>query len=98
MPHFSRLFRSFCRVVWSFSLLISLCKRQSSANSLTDDLTEFGRSIMCHKNSIGPSTVPCGTPESTVASSEYSPSSATRIFLSVRKDVSHVWSGPLIPH
>jgi hypothetical protein len=33
-----------------------------------------------------------------VASSEYSPSSATRIFLSVRKDVSHVWSGPFIPH
>ena len=50
------------------------------------------------KNSIGPSTVPCGTPESIVASSEYSPSSATRIFLSVGKDVSHVWSGPLIPY
>ena len=49
--HFSRFFRSFCRVVWSFSLLISLYKRQSSANSLTDDLTEFGRSFMWHKNS-----------------------------------------------
>jgi len=70
--HFSRFFRSFCRVIFSFSLLISLCKRQSSANDLTDDLTEFGRSFMWHKNSIGPSTVPCGTPESTVASSEYS--------------------------
>ena len=60
--HFSRFFRSFCRVVWSFSLLISLYKRHSSANSLTDDLTEFGRSFMWHKNSIGPSTVPFGTP------------------------------------
>jgi hypothetical protein len=49
-------------------------ERKSSANSLTDDLTEFGRSFMWHKNSIGPSTVPCGIPESTVASSEYSPS------------------------
>ena len=50
------------------------------------------------QKSIGPNTVPCGTPESTVISSEYSPSSTTRIFLSVRKDVSHVWSGPLIPY
>ena len=87
---------SFWRVVWLFSLLISLCKRQSSANRLTDDLTEFSRSFMWHKNSIGPSTVPCGTLESTVALSEYSSSIATCIFLSVRKDVNHVWSGSLI--
>ena len=96
--HFSRFFMSFCRVVGLFSLLISLFKRQSSVNRLTDDLTEIGRTFMWHKNSIGPSTVPCGTLETIVASSEYSPSSATRIFLSVRQDVSHVWSGPLIPY
>ena len=80
--------------MWSLLLLISLYKRQSSANSLTDDLTAFGRSFMWHRKSIGPSTVPWGTPESTVASSEYSPSNASHIFLSVRNDVNHVCSGP----
>ena len=38
-----------------------------------------------------------GTPESTVASPDASPSSTTRIFLLVRKLVSYLWIGPRIP-
>jgi hypothetical protein len=46
--------------------------QQSSANSLTEDATLCGRSLMWQRNtcSIGPSTVPWGTPESTVPSRE----------------------------
>ena len=54
-------------------------KRQSSAKDLTWDLTHSGRSFMWHKNSSGPNTVACGTPESTWALSECSPSTTTLI-------------------
>jgi hypothetical protein len=49
----------------SFWLLISRYNKQSSTKSFTDDLTASGRSFMWQRNSMGPSTVPCGTPEST---------------------------------
>jgi hypothetical protein len=39
---------------------------------------------------MGPSTIPCGTPDSTVASFENSPSRAMRIFSFVKNVVSHV--------
>ena len=35
---------------------------------------------MCSKNRIGPKTVPCGTPESTVTRSDCIPSTTTRCF------------------
>ena len=47
---------------------------------------------------MGPSTVPCGTPESTVTCWDDSPSNVTLIFLFVRKFVSHLCTGPLIPY
>ena len=37
---------------------------------------------MWHKNSKGPSTVPCGTPESTVVASEEVPSITSYLFMS----------------
>ena len=39
--------------------------RQSSANDLISEFTESGRSFIKRRNKRGPSTVPCGTPEST---------------------------------
>ena len=68
------------------------------AKSLTDDLTASGRSFMWQRNSMRQSTVPCGTPESTVTCWDDSPSNVTLIFLFVRKFVSHLCTGPLIPY
>jgi hypothetical protein len=53
-------------VSWSCCVLMFLWSRQSSAKSLTDDLTKSGKSLMWQRKRRGPSTVPCGTPESTV--------------------------------
>jgi hypothetical protein len=44
---------------------------------------------MWHKNSSGPNTVPCGTPESTWALSEGLPSTTTLIERFCRNDDSH---------
>ena len=96
--HSSRLFRSVWRVWWSFSFLMVRYNRQSSANSRTDELTQSGRSLMWHKNMIGPKTVPWGTPESTDVSLDFSPSTIVLIILVVRKLVSHVWMLPWIPY
>ena len=96
--HFSRFSRSFCSLLWSFWLLISRYNKQSSAKNLTDDLTASGRSFMWKRNSMGPSTVPCGTPESTVICWDDAPSNVTLIFLFVRKFISHLCTGPLIPY
>ena len=38
----------------------------------------FGRSLIYARNSSGPNTVPCGTPESTSAQVECSPPTTTR--------------------
>jgi hypothetical protein len=51
-----------------------------------------------HKNIIGPSTVPWGTPESTDVFFELSPSTIVLIVLVDRKLVSHEWMFPLIPY
>ena len=90
--HFSRFSRSFCSLLWSFWLLISRYNRQSSAKSRTDDykLTASGRSFMGQIHSMGPSIVPCGTPEYTVTCWDDSPSNVTLIFLFVRNFVSHL--------
>jgi hypothetical protein len=51
---------------------------------------------MWQRKSIGPSTVHWGTPESTVVSFDFSPSTIVRIDLAVRKFVNHLWSFPFI--
>ena len=71
--------------------------RQSSAKSLWD-VTVVGKSFIWQRKSMGPRTVPCGTPESTLTSSVVSPSSTTLIVLFVRKLVSHVWVLPTMPY
>ena len=85
-------------VKWSSSFLIVLYSRQSSANKRTDELTQPGRSLIWHKNIIGPSTVPWSTPESTDVSFELSPSTIVLIVLVDRKLVNHEWMFPLMPY
>ena len=51
--------------------------KQSSAKSLTLEDTIDGRSFMCKRKSIGPKTVPCGTPESTSTRPDDTPSTTT---------------------
>ena len=63
--HFSRFFRSSWSAMWSWMVRITLYSRQSSANSRTHEETLSGRSLICTRNKIGPSTVPWGTPERT---------------------------------
>ena len=41
--------------------------RQSSANILVVEDTAAGKSLMDTRNNSGPSTVPCGTPDVTLA-------------------------------
>ena len=45
----------------------------SSAKSLTLDLTWSGRSFIYARKSMGPRTVPCGTPEDTAILSDLTP-------------------------
>ena len=96
--HISSCSKSACSFWWSFAVLIVLYSKQSSANSLIEDVTLSGRSFMWQRNSIGPSTMPWGTPESTVVSFDFSPSTIVRIDLAVKKFVSHLWILPFIPY
>ena len=49
----------------SLWVLMVLYMRQSSANNLLSEFTDSGRSFIKRRNKRGPSTVLCGTPEST---------------------------------
>jgi hypothetical protein len=62
---------------------------------LTSFLTERKMRVALEGEYSDEATVDSGIPQGTVLGPILS---ATRIFLSVRKDVSHVWSGPLIPY
>ena len=78
-PHNSRAARSLCRASWSSTDWMGRYKRQSSANSRTCEVTTLGRSLMWRRNSSGPSTEPCGTPESTDTWLDFLPSTTTRV-------------------
>ena len=69
----------------------------SSANSLTRKGSDSGRSFMLRCNSHGPKIEPFDTSESTSTSSEDTPFSKTRYFLSVRNDVIHLMFFPSLP-
>ena len=71
--HFSRVKRSFCRVIDSPSELIARYMAVSSAKSLTLDLTWSGRSFMYARKSMGPRTELCGTPKDTAILSDLTP-------------------------
>ena len=65
----------FLKLVWFVTLRNN---RQLSANSLVElVLITSGRSFINVKNSRGPRTMPCGTPETTSTSEESMPSSST---------------------
>ena len=49
---------------------------------------------MCSKNRIGPKTVPCGTPESTVTRSDCIPSTTARCFRKLEIQVQILSSMP----
>ena len=60
---------------FNFSIYQAIICKESYFRNFTD-----GKSLMCSKNRIGPKTVPCGTPESTVTRSDCIPSTMTRCF------------------
>ena len=72
-----KYFFIWCGAYSGFRGLICLYIKQSSAKSLTLEDTIDGRSFMCKRKSIGPKTVPCGTPESTSTRPEDTPSTTT---------------------
>lgn len=69
----------------------------SSANSLTLEDSDSGRPFMLRCNSHGPKIEPCDTSGSTSASSEDTPFSKTRYFLSGRNDFFHQMFFPSLP-
>ena len=79
MLQFSSVDRSFCNRIWSSIDLIGLYTKKSSANRriVVPALRLLGISLMKRRKSRGPSTVPCGTPESTLSSFENTPSTMT---------------------
>ena len=70
---------------------------KSLAKRRIDEEMESDISFMKVRNSKGPSTVPCGTPDKTSDQSEASPSTTTRWDLLVRKFSNHFKREPRIP-
>ena len=76
------------------------CGKEGSSQQIGGLLTSLhleARSLIWHKNSRGPRTVPCGTPESTLTDSDSSPSKTTFIFLFVKKSRSQELILPSTP-
>ena len=92
-PQDSSKFRSLCSSICLLLLLICLYIKQSSAKSLTLKDTIDGRSFICKRKSIGPKTVPCGTPESTSTRLEDTPSTTTHClpFFKIRNPLPNVF-------
>ena len=67
-------FCSSCEFNW---FLISLYRTQSSANRRTVEWILLGKSLMYIRKRRGPSTVPCGTPDSTWVQGECPPLTTT---------------------
>ena len=89
ISHFSSqswsLFRSSCNAWVSAFVLIVLYNSESSANNLTVDWTQWGRSLIYARNKRGPSTIPWGTPDVTGAGLDVFPSRVTCWCLLLRK-------------
>ena len=67
MPHVLVQISSCCRSLWRGRWFFMSAKRR------TVDFTESGRSLIWNKKKRGPSTVPWGTPESSLTASDSSP-------------------------
>ena len=88
--------RSFWRRALSLPFLGTLNRRLSSANSLAwEYFIDSGKSLMKHKNNMGPRTFPWGTPKRTSAGSDLTPPRITRSSLWLRKDSIHRLTFPL---
>ena len=70
---------------------------QSSANNLSDEEILLLISLIYSKNITGPRTVPCGTPDMTLAYSDSNPSITTLCDLWVSQEDNQLCSLPLIP-
>ena len=81
-------------------LLMTLYTRASSAKSLTEvpESTTDGMSFIYRRNSNGPNTVPCGTPDVTGEYSDFVPSHTTSWRRFVRKDSIQRRTLPCIPY
>ena len=95
--HFSRESKSLCRATLCALERMGRYKRQSPANSLTCEVTTDGMSLIWSKNKIGPSTVPCGTPDNTSSSWDLNPSTTTPWTRSTRKASVQRRMGPFMP-
>ena len=74
-----------------FSPHLASLSRSSCKLLLSDETVE-------KRKRLGPSTDPCGTPDSTYMMSDFSPSMTTRCVLSDRKPFIHAFVFPLIPY
>ena len=92
---------SLCKSDWraSESLVIYTkhYKIQSSAKRRMLDVMSLPMSLTYNKKRSGPSTVSWGTPDSTITSSDNSPSTTTFCFLPVRQFDIQLWISPLTP-
>ena len=68
------------------------CTSASSANKRVDDVILSDKSFIYRRNYKGPSTIPCGTPESTVTEDDVLPSRMTLCERPIRKDDIHEMS------
>ena len=96
--HLASANKSLCNSSQSWSLLISLQTMASSAKRPVLDVTHSGKSLMNIQNKRGPKRVPCGTPLTTGALSEVSPSTMTCCDLSERNALIQLSVVPLIPY
>ena len=100
VSHLWRESRSLCRVALSSGDLITRYRRLSSANSLRCVPCErsFAISLMYTRNSKGPNTVPCGTPERTGRGDDSEPSTMTVCSRFDKKDFSQARRELLMPY
>ena len=97
LPHPSRADRSCCNARLSDWDLICLYNKQSSTNSRTWDETTLSKSFICNRKSRGPSTVPCGTPDSTLLAEDLCPSTTTCWSRVLKKAAVHCSICPWMP-
>ena len=89
---------SLCNILESSSEEIIRYKMQSSAKRRMLDFIPHSMSFINNKNSNGPRTVPCGTPEITSSQEDWQPSTTTRCFLFQIKEEIQRLVVPVIPY
>ena len=95
--HSARESRSCCRRAASSSFLICLNSSAASENNLVSLALQSGRSLINARKNSGPSIVPWGTPDTTSACEETTPSSRIHYFLWLRNDSIQVRVSPRTP-